>query len=116
MDDDADLGPEVDTQLIRPYLMTRGRTRTGAELQLETLVQARPGVPSPPEQEQLAVLGAARELASIVDLSARTALPVGVIRVLVTDLEGVGSMTVYEGAGDPDEDLVRRLISGVEAL
>jgi hypothetical protein len=116
MDDDARSQRAVDAQLIRPYLMTQGRTRARDDLRLETLVRANAGASSPPEPEQAAVLMAARDPASIVDLSARTSLPIGVVRVLITDLEELGSMTVYEGAGEPDEDLVRRLISGVESL
>lgn len=116
MVDDARPSPAVDGRLIRPYLMTQGRTRARGELRLETLVRTNPGGPRPPEPEQVAVLVAAHDPASIVDLSARTSLPVGVVRILVADLEGLGNLTVFDRAGDPDEDLVRRLISGVESL
>ena len=116
MDDfDADEAP-ASVPLVRPYLMTSGRTQASADLRLETLVWANESVGRPPEPEQLAVLRAAQEPASIVDLSARTALPIGVVRILVTDLEGVGSLTVYGDAIDQDEEIVRRLIDAVESL
>ena len=116
MEADPSPRPGASGPLVRPYLMTGGRTPARADLRLETLVRANDGVRRPPEPEQVRVLQAAREPASIVDLSVRTLLPIGVVRILVHDLEGVGSITVYGDSEDPDEDLVRRLISGVESL
>lgn len=106
------------TGLVRPYMVTGGRTRTSdPSLALEDLVVAtghRPVAVLEPEHHLL--LDLCTEPASVVDLSSDLTLPVGVIRILVDDLSHDGSLEVCRQSRDPDADLVRRLIARVRSI
>lgn len=83
-------------RLVRPYAMTRGRTRSAAmDLAIEALVQ-RTGRDAlgvlPAEQAQL--LARSNLPISVAELAAHTRLPLGVVRVLVGDLCGDGLLDV----------------------
>ena len=88
-----------ETRAVRPYTMTRGRTRTGsAQLPLEALVRAVASAPaaateSPERRGILDLVGAT--ILSVAELSAHLHLPVGVVRVLVADLAGDGLVVVH---------------------
>jgi hypothetical protein len=53
---------------------------------------------------------------SVAEISGRLGLALGVVRVLVGDLAGVGLIELGPTAGSGDAELVRRLIDGVRAL
>ncbi|MBO2448311.1 DUF742 domain-containing protein [Actinomadura barringtoniae] len=83
LDDEA--GP-----LVRPYAITRGRTRArGAPLDLVTILVAS-GEAVPPRSrlspEQLRLLWLCQIPHTVADLASRLELPLGVIRVLVDEL------------------------------
>src|SRR5699024_12264887 len=88
---DSPAGP-----LVRPYTMTRGRTRPRdgtARLDMITIVMAAhdPGSGSwEPEQE--AILRLCRRPMSVGELSARLDLPLAVVKVLLRDLVGDGDV------------------------
>ena len=120
----APTGPEPRLpRVVRPYVLTGGRTRTpGPILALDATVQttasahSRP-VPETPEAVRILELGAAP--VSIAELAGRLALPVGVVRVLVGDLDALGAVTVTPptplGAAT-DAQLLERLLDGIRAL
>ncbi|MEU3167788.1 DUF742 domain-containing protein [Streptosporangium sp. NPDC006930] len=129
--------------IIRPYTMTRGRTRvTGAHFDLMSVVVAvdHHRGPRPPagrgdraangvvtvgdphqglQPEHLAILNACRAPTPVVELAARTALAVGVLRVLLGDLRDSGLIAVRPPAPPsaiPRENLLRDLLAGLRSL
>jgi hypothetical protein len=110
-------------RLVRPYVLTRGRTRApGPLMALEAGVRrvAEPGalpVGAPPESRRIADL--CESVMSLAEVAARTLLPVGVVRVLVSDLVTAGVVVV----DDPhtvehatDVRLLERLLDGIRAV
>ena len=91
----GDPGGEPDddeASYVRPYTVTGGRTRpTSASLPIEALVEtvcrpgAVPGTGLSPEKRQILALTDGQYL-SVAEISAHLHLPVGVVRVLVSDL------------------------------
>ncbi|WP_380164583.1 DUF742 domain-containing protein [Jannaschia sp. R86511] len=83
---------------VRPYALTRGRTRhaNGASLPLEALVQAvaRPSVSDTPEQRRILEL-CADKFESVAEIGAHLKLPVGVVRIVVGDLLESGQVRVH---------------------
>ncbi|RSN71803.1 MULTISPECIES: DUF742 domain-containing protein [Actinomadura] len=115
---DGDAGP-----VVRPYTLTRGRTRLRDDtLDLISVLEAT-GVPVParsrlaPEHRRL--LEICRRSITFADLTSEIDLPVGVVRVLVDDLRDENLLRVLKPtpAGDvPDELVLRKLLNGLRAL
>jgi hypothetical protein len=89
---------------VRPYALTGGRTRFGQVLLVETLVSALyqpPGsvAPSFPELDRICDL-CQGQMRSIAEVSALLKLPLGVVRVWVSDLVDAGRIRVH-GASVP---------------
>jgi hypothetical protein len=130
---------EMGGRMVRPYALTRGRTRSAAmELAIEALVQRSslalaPGRPD----EQVQLLARADHPISLAELAAYTRLPLGVVRVLVGDLCGEGLLDVVSHGlraaadvdgmdadvpdGEPqvaatDLSLLERVLHGLRAL
>lgn len=108
-----------DVDLVRPYLVTGGRTRSrGSQLQVETLVTTSPAgreAQSGQMFEQREVLYRCVNPLSIAEVASVIDVPVGVARVVVGDLVADGLLRVTD-ATTADEHLVRRLIEGVRSL
>jgi Protein of unknown function (DUF742) len=89
-----------ESRVVRPYTLTRGRTRPGrADLPLEALVRGvapadRPGETA--ERRRILELTTS-EILSVAELSAHLSLPLGVVRVLVGDLADDGLVLVHTG-------------------
>ncbi|WP_248961959.1 DUF742 domain-containing protein [Sphaerisporangium perillae] len=114
---DQDAGP-----LIRPYTVTRGRTRpSGPAFDMVAIVRAVPGARlhgrlSP---EHLRVLRMCGQPMSVVDLASESNLSLGVVRVLLGDLRDQKLVTVRPPATVsqlPEERLLREVIQGLQAL
>lgn len=116
--------------VVRPYAMTRGRTRSSAEqvqLDLIALVIAdgedsEEGVHDnhtlAPEHVDIVDL-CSRDSLSVAELAAGLDLPVGVVRVLIGDLmeaELVRVTRPVPPAELPDESILREVINGLRAL
>jgi uncharacterized protein DUF742 len=90
-----------DARVVRPYALTRGRTRPGrSDLRLEALVRGVPGVEdrsSTPERRRI-LERATASILSVAELSAHLSLPLGVVRVLVGDLADDGLVVVHTGS------------------
>lgn len=108
-------------RVVPAYALTGGRTRsTGPELALETMVSSTPeGM-----RELTALRFETREIVllcrrpqSIAEVAARVKVPVGVARVLVSDLAGNGMLAVHRPPeGDrPDKAILERLLSGLRS-
>lgn len=107
---------------IRPYALTGGRTRSGADLPLETLVRRTPaGVAALPRLtlERKRIIDLCAQPLSIAELSAHLRVHLGVARVLVGDMKAEGLLDVHRPRpiGDrPDIKLLERVLDGLQAL
>ncbi|GAA2395204.1 DUF742 domain-containing protein [Nonomuraea africana] len=103
--------------LVRPYMMTRGRTRpTGEDFDLIAIVAAT-GVPSPTAgltPEYLRVLAACRNPISVAEVASATGLSLGVVRVLLGDLRERQLVTVRHAA--EDVGVLREVLHGLRSL
>jgi hypothetical protein len=79
---------EDDGVFVRPFIVTRGRTRPLHDgLRIETLVRALPAALSAPLQfEQRQIVELAQRPVSLAEVAARIGVPLGVARVLIADL------------------------------
>lgn len=119
--DDAARG--VGAAAVRPYTWTRGRTKSGLSLAIETLVST-----SQRGREQLsqlqvehrAVAELCEQTRSVAEVAALMKLPLGVARVLLGDMAGLGVVTVHQTASSagnaPDLALMERVLSGLRRL
>ncbi|MFI6843887.1 DUF742 domain-containing protein [Kitasatospora sp. NPDC050467] len=121
---DDEAGP-----LVRPYAMTRGRTRpTGREFDLIALVVSdvphpadfpdAPDAPVGPEQGLILDLCRGNAL-SVAEIAADLDLPLGVVRVLLGDLLAAGCIRVSRPVPPallPDERILQEAIHGLRAL
>lgn len=90
-------GEDDGASTVRPYAVTGGRTTNSADpMPVEALVQAlaAPEVGMTPECRSILELTAGH-YQSVAELSAHVRLPIGVIRVLVSDLAEVGKVRVH---------------------
>lgn len=130
MDRDGDPGGvnELDDQgsaaaAVRPYTWTRGRTKSGFDLAIETLVstsvRGRAQVATLPVEHR-AVAELCEQTRSVAEVAALLSVPLGVARVLLGDMAGLGVVTVHQNASSagsaPDLALMERVLSGLRRL
>jgi hypothetical protein len=116
--------------LVRPYAVTRGRTRPkldiALEALLETTVRGRTALHSESdssqgrEEQYIAALCDGR-LQSLAEVAARMQIPLGVARVLIADMAADGMVAVYEPTSFESNDavgteLLERVLSGLRRL
>ncbi len=117
-------GGELDhPSVVRPYILTRGRTTSAAgtfELHSPVLALVTPeqfGRGGTPEDRRIVEL--CQTPMSIAEVAARVGVPVGVVRVLIGDLSEATIVTVRT-AEQPTEHrdvrLLERLLDGIRAL
>ncbi|MER7933022.1 MULTISPECIES: DUF742 domain-containing protein [unclassified Streptomyces] len=115
-----------DSQFVRTYLVTRGRTRPRHLLGMETMLDAGPGRPGPAQAEecqQILVLCRQRRR-SVVELAGRLGRPVTAVKVLVSDLLDADALIVtpthsYAASGTdsdagPSTQLLAALAAGLK--
>ena len=118
-----DPGGESAASAVRPYTWTRGRTKSGFELAIETLVstsaRGRAQVASL-QVEHRAVAELCEQTRSVAEIAALLSVPLGVARVLLGDMAGLGVVTVHQTASSagsaPDLALMERVLSGLRRL
>ncbi|MDJ1135236.1 DUF742 domain-containing protein [Streptomyces iconiensis] len=115
---------------VRPYALTGGRTQYGHVLLVETFVAA---IEAPEELHELtsgglrdrimpemrAIVELCRRMRSVAEISALLRMPLGVVRVLLSDLADQGKIRVYgtgHGADRPDRALLERVLGGLRRL
>lgn len=115
---------------VRPYSLTGGRTRFGHVLLVETFVAA---LDAPDERRELtngnlasrvmpelqAIVEICRRMRTVAEISALLRMPLGVVRVLLSDLADQGKIRVYgtgHGTGQPDRALLERVLNGLRRL
>jgi hypothetical protein len=106
-----------DDVFIRPFLLTGGRTRPAREgLAIETLIQARPGaMTSLLRFEARQIVELCQQATSMAEVAASLRVPLGVARVLVSDLVADGSVTVVQRE-ELSVQLIERIRDRVRAL
>ncbi|CAM5340119.1 hypothetical protein STENM223S_06592 [Streptomyces tendae] len=124
---------------MRPYSLTGGRTRFGHVLLVETFVGATAGTAGPRSRrgaqgtrrtaslasrvmpEVRAIVELCRRMRTVAEIAALLQMPLGVVRVLLSDLADQGKIRVYgtgtgHGTGRPDRALLERVLSGLRRL
>ena len=102
---------------VRPYVLTRGRTRSRVELAIETLVSAVPAATAEPAADP-GIVELCRVPRSVAEVAALRGLPLGVAKVLLGDLALAGVITVHRtvAASGPDLALMERVLGGLRRL
>ncbi|GII53553.1 hypothetical protein Pth03_19420 [Planotetraspora thailandica] len=115
---EEDFGP-----LLRPYTLTRGRTRpTGPEFDMMTMIRTAPAAYSNTAglaPEHLKILQMCLAPASVADVASDLGLSLNVVRILLSDLRDKGLITARPQATVaqlPEERLLREVIQGLQAL
>lgn len=104
--------------LVRPYVLTGGRTRARVSFAVEALVTAtgpaRPGEPL----DHARIRGLCRGPRSVAEVAALLGVPLGVAQVLLADMLDAGAVQVHRtaDAGGPDLALMERVLSGLRRL
>jgi Protein of unknown function (DUF742) len=113
----------TDRRVVPTYALTRGRTRSqGPDLPWETMVTAsgaaRAGRPRL-QFERADIVALCRQPVSVAEVASKLRLPLGVTRVLVSDLYAEGLLSVhlphFAENGRPDSATLERLLAGLRA-
>lgn len=107
------------TNAVRPYVLTRGRTRSAVALPMDALLSAVPptGVTAPLRPELRTALALCAEPRSVAELAARLDVPLGVAAVLLGDLVDGGLVRVHHPSQTrPDLALMQRVLHGLHRL
>jgi hypothetical protein len=109
-----------DTEAIRPYAVTGGRTSPAHPLDLMSLVRATRAVPDGIlDPEHLQVLEVCRlEICTIAEVAALIQRPVQVAKILVSDLIRLGAVVPrLSGPKDrPHSQTLEKLLDGLQNL
>jgi len=116
-------GAGDEPRVVPVYALTRGRTRSlGRDLPLETLVTTTDGgraLLARLRFEQADIVRLCEAPHSVVEVASHLAVPVGVARVLVSDLHAEGNLSIHvpalTSAGRPRRAVLERLLSGLRA-
>lgn len=106
---------------VRPYAITGGRTRPRHHLLVETLISVPhydPQFSASLLPESQALYERAREKISIAELSAHLTIPLGVIRVLLSDLAAQEMVFVHPTgySYQYDQSILGRILDGLRKL
>jgi hypothetical protein len=116
---DRDAGP-----IVRPYALIRGRTRpSGEKFDLMTMITAVPGAEDDTydldlEPEHRTLLRLCRRPTPVADLAADLELPLGVVRILLSDVRELRLITVDQPVPIrlTDPQLLREVADGLRRL
>lgn len=116
---DAEAGP-----VVRPFAVTRGRARpvTGNfDLVAFVLAEVPAAAELPPhlQPEHRDIIEVTQEPAAVADVASALDLPLGVVRVLLSELVQDGLVSMHESVtavGRNDENVLKAVISGLRAL
>jgi Protein of unknown function (DUF742) len=112
-----------DPRVVPVYALTGGRTRSvGRDLPWETLLTStEAGLASLPRLrfEKARIVDLCRRPESVAEVAAELGIPLGVARVLVSDLYANGLVMVHlpsvTADGRPRMDVLQRLLAGLRA-
>ncbi|MGI5272660.1 DUF742 domain-containing protein [Nonomuraea sp. CA-218870] len=113
----------IDPEIIRPYVVTRGRTApTRGRFDLISMALAIGPPPGPEaglDPEHLSILRLCREPKSVAEIAAHLNLPAGTIRVLLGDLfdrELVSAQEPQSEVDMRDVKMYRAVLDGLRSL
>jgi hypothetical protein len=109
---------EGEDDLVRPFVITGGRTRHATvHLRVEALVVATGARPNRPLQfEHARIVETCDSPISVAEVAARVGVPLGVAQILVGDLAEAGLVQVHEARQVATPALLLRMIDAVRAL
>jgi hypothetical protein len=112
--------------VVRPYAVTGGRTEPAGGEVLDLLaVVVQSGRPAEADDhlrltpEHRRILGLCQRPVTVADIAADTALPAGVVRVLLGDLTQRGEIAVVRkrpAGQQPGNDVLKEILNGLQAL
>jgi hypothetical protein len=109
--------------LVRPYTKTGGRTRSDYDLAIEALVSTSDRGKAPDaavRPEHRSICGLCLDTRSVAEVAAHLRLPLGVARVLIGDMAGMGLVLIHQSGmvvGDrPSIEFMERVLSGLRRL
>ncbi|KAA0023731.1 DUF742 domain-containing protein [Antrihabitans cavernicola] len=110
--------------LVRPYSLTAGRTKPSVDLPMEAAIEALPHaehVDWPQGDRRTEIVAICATLPSVAEVSAHLALPIGVTRVLVSDLVTDGYLRVHATLADTStvserRELIERVLAGLRSI
>jgi hypothetical protein len=115
---DEEAGP-----VVRPYALIRGRTRpSGETLDLIAIITAVRGIQLDPwslDPEHLEVLRLCRLPTSVAEIAADLDLPLGVVRILLGDLQERSLVAIHNPippARLPDVQILKEVVDGLRRL
>jgi Protein of unknown function (DUF742) len=111
----------MQSKRIRLYTLTAGRTNPRRLLLVETLISAAHHDSKQQETlmpESRALYELARKTMSIAELAAHLTIPLGVIRVLISDLANQGMVLIHPTgfAYQYDRIILERILDGLKTL
>ena len=114
---------DTGADLVRPYFRTHGRTRPTRDLPVETLVSTTArgrAVVRGSTSEETEICSLCQTSQSVAEVAARRRIPLGVARVLLSDLADRGLVAVHNtrssSGNRPSMDLMHRILRGLHAL
>jgi len=115
--DDEWPADDDDQVLVRPYMVTGGRTRPLHDgLRVETVLRAAPGALHAPLQfEARRIVELCQIPRSVADVAVALSMPLGVVRVLVGDLV-VGGYVAVQAPAEVTTKMLERIRERVRAL
>lgn len=121
---DHDGSGSADTgSMVRPYTKTGGRTRSDYDLAIEALVSTSERGRTPDaavRPEHRSICGLCLDTRSVAEVAAHLRLPLGVARVLIGDMAGMGLVLIHQSGmvvGDrPSIEFMERVLSGLRRL
>jgi len=115
--------PHETGSLVRPYTKTGGRTRSDYDLAIEALVSTSERGKAPDAAvlpEHRSICGLCMDTRSVAEVAAHLRLPLGVARVLIGDMAGMGLVLIHQSGmvvGDrPSIEFMERVLSGLRRL
>ncbi len=118
--EESDESDEIETELVRGFMLTRGRTRaTVAELAIETLVSAPAGVTARDDirdRQHQRVRDLLVGPMSIAELSAHQMIPLPVAVLIASEMVAAGHLVAGSTLGSDDTDFLRDIRSALQLL
>jgi hypothetical protein len=109
--------------MVRPYTKTGGRTRSEYDLAIEALVSTSErgrSLDTSLRPEHRSICGLCLDTRSVAEVAAHLRLPLGVARVLIGDMAGMGLVLIHQSGmvvGDrPSIEFMERVLSGLRRL
>jgi hypothetical protein len=122
--DEEQPADEADSFRVRPYARTGGRTRSKIDLAIETIVTSREHAVDSSRlssAEHHVISKLCLQPHSVAEVAAKLRLPLGVVRVLLSDMSGLSLIEVHSNGelssnGRPPIDLMERVLAGLRRM